>query len=621
MNKSFLFSLSLALCVFSAQAQTAPDPLCHLVTLNAETQEPLSPKIRERAFSALGGLPADMDSFLAVNKLGELVEMLQLDSGTIPGIELASELDSFAVGITPRTAQDLQRLQPLFQVFSGALNEITEEWGQQATAEAARAIVAVQRAQDEADGARLVQATKDFHLAPIYMTLSAAPGGQMLLKQLSVLPLMLPMSTDAPIEMTVRSGWRGFCVRGDKLDLSILGLAPEQEQQLQVNLQKVRVYVLARMHGNKLTLVICSNPDEIKLPGRVADSFLASSRMADFDACLKRNVRAVGYSSPAVVKLREEADLFAYQNVAVFMQQVFARLGRENPTCAAAADAVKALLDMVTSVLPSQHGAERFMVWKDDALCLHLMSESEAIQFAPGALRFFGLSHAPETAVYAETTPLVAGLSVDVPAVLNCVETVQKGYLATILPEHAAKTRADLQMLQKHRPAWDALAGAVQKVCPSIKGSSAFLVRENSSLASESAVIYARADVTSTEQAREIGGLLQTGLTALYDAETIQPKLTVKDSSLALDYAGGDFSFDAPAGNSVGAAGAVMVVQVPVLARVMARDAARSKEADAIEAAETMLEFAQYVQRMEAATTSGGGRCSFLLRVYQPSSH
>lgn len=622
MNKRALFSLALAFLAFPVSAQEVANPLSRLLSLNAETPDSLSLKARSASFSALGGLPADTDSFMAVNKLGELIDLLQLDSGAVPGIELANELDCFAVGLTGKSVQDLQRLQPLFQVFSSSQHELAESWGKQAEAAAARAIVAVVREQNEADGARLVQATEDFHLAPIYVTLTAAPGGQNLLKQLAMLPLMLPMGMDAPVEMTVRSGWRGFCVRGDKVDLSTAELAPEHEQQILANLQKARLYVLARVSGNSLSLVICSHPDEVQIPARAENSLLASPRMAEFDACLKRDARAVGYSSPEVVKLREESDLFAYRNAADFMQRVFASLGKENETCAAAAAAVKSLLDMVAAVLPSRYGAERVMVWKEDALCLHLVSESDAPRFVPGSLRFYGLSHHPETAIYAETTPLVSsGVSVDVPAVLNHVESVQKGYLATIRPEHAADAQEGLQRLQAMRPAWEKLAAGVQKLGASLRGSAAVLVREHAEPAPGGAGIYARADVENADRAREIGNTLESGCAELCGAETQTSRLVVNDSTLMLNSAGAASPLETPAGNAVAAAGSVVAVQVPSLARGMAAEAAKDKDTELAEAAEAMLKVSRYVQRMEAAATSSEGRSSVLLRVYQPSSH
>ena len=128
MNKRALFSLALSFLAFPVSGQQGGEPLAKLQALNMEVPTQLSVKARERVFSALGALPSDTDSFMAVNKLGALAGMVQEQTAPVPGMELATELDSFAIGITARTVQDLQRLKPLFQVLSAAQDEVAETW-------------------------------------------------------------------------------------------------------------------------------------------------------------------------------------------------------------------------------------------------------------------------------------------------------------------------------------------------------------------------------------------------------------------------------------------------------------------------------------------------------------
>ena len=194
MNKLALLSFALAFLQLPAPAQLAANPLEKLAGLQAEAlSAPLSPDARNKVYSALAGLPADTDSFVVVNRLGELAALALEVESPVPWAEMASELDGAALGITRRTVEDLQRLQPLFQLLSVAETDIADTWVAKAQDDAARAIVAVQREQQVADGASLVQATKDFHLAPIYMVLTARPGGEGLMQQLSMLPLMMPL--------------------------------------------------------------------------------------------------------------------------------------------------------------------------------------------------------------------------------------------------------------------------------------------------------------------------------------------------------------------------------------------------------------------------------------------
>lgn len=616
MNVRSLFSLALAVLVPAVQAQQGGGMLVKLAAQESAVTQPVSLKARERVFSALGALPADTDSFFAVNKLGELAALLQGQFAPAPGLEPAALLDSLAVGITPRTVQDLQRLQPLFQVLSAAQNEVAESWRMQANAEAARAIVAVQREQKAADGARLVQSTKDFHLAPIYLALTVRPGGELLLQQLSVLPLMLPIGSDAPIEMTVRSGWRGFCVHGSMLDLSAAELAPEHENQIHANLQKARLYVLARTVGNKLVLVMCSNPDEVKIPAKKKDSVLAAPQMAAFDSILPRGARAVGYSSPAVVKLREELNLFDYQYVATFMERVFLRLAGGDETCAAAASAVKSLLDAVAQVLPAQHGAERMALWKEPPhLFLHLVSGAGAERFAPGSLRYTELAGNPDTVLYAETTPLTGTTVLDIPAVLNSVETVQNGYIATLRPEHAAEMENLRLRMQQSRPAMEKLGTGLQNCLASLAGSGALVLRDAAAGAPYPFEFSLRGEFTDESVAGQTCALLRSGLHEIFPAQSSAPAVETSANVVLLSYGSPPLGLVAPESVVPVPGGGLFSVNFPALVRMLEKMDPAGTDSRVQETLECARGTAEWVERVDAATRTTQDELHTLIRI------
>lgn len=619
MNKRALFSIALSFLSFSALGQQGVEPLTKLQALNAEeSAAPLSLKARERIFSALGALPADTDSFIAVNKLGALAGMVQAQVSPVPGMELGGELDSFAVGITSRTVQDLQRLQPLFQVLSAAQDEVAATWGARADADAARAIVAVQREQKSADGAKLVQATKDFHLAPIYMVLTARPGGEMLLQQLSVLPLMVPMGTDAPIEMTVRSGWRGFCVHGSMLDLSAAELAPEHENQIQINLQKARLYVLARTVGNKLVLVICSNPDEVRIPTKSADSALATPQIAAFDSVLPRKAWAVGYSSPAVVKLREELDMFDYQYVATFMERVFLRLAGENEACATAAAAVKSLLNAATQFLPSQQGAERVAVWEEDALYIHLAGSAGTQRFTPAALRYSACANASSTVFYAESTPVAGTPQLDIPALLNDVEAVQRGYTATLQPGPAREMEASMQRLQHYRPAMEQLGTGFQKWHSALAGSGTLLLQEAAADAPLAFEFSFRGEFADEASAAGTANRLRSGFAAATPGTSLCPTVETTGNTVLVSYGAPSLGMAAPDSSVQVPGGALFSLNLPALVRMLERMDPQGQDAYVQGALEKAREAAVWLERVDAAACTSGNELHALIRIQPP---
>lgn len=358
MMKRLLFVI--CLCVWGVLQPVQGNLVQLLAQDNTADAVSLSPRARANAFSALAALPADTDSFFAIAKLGELLS--GEIASVIPGADVAAELDGFALGMSEAAAQDLQRLMPLFQVLTEAESPLGEEWCAKAAPDAARAIVAQQREARYRAGELLVQATRDYHLSPIYMVLSCKPGGESLLHQLSVLPLMVPVGADSPMVLMARGSSRGFYLRGDALDLSKAELAPEHEEQIARNLQQARLYVMAEVQGNKLVLVICSNLEEVKHPRRVSQSLLGSDKMAPFDALMQRDALALGSCSPTVVSMREQLNLCTYRITASFMGGVFRRLAGENPAMAAAADALDSLAQQLDTLVPPRTEAEQVMV-------------------------------------------------------------------------------------------------------------------------------------------------------------------------------------------------------------------------------------------------------------------
>lgn len=615
MNKRTLFTLALAFLALHAGARGETGPLGMLQSLQTETPVEVSLKDRASGFSALGGLPADTDSFLSISRLNELVKLLELNPQTLPGVELADSLDSFAIGISAGTVRDLERLQPLFQVLSAAQNEVAESWALQANDEAARAIVAVQREQLAADGDKLVQATRDFHLSPIYLTLSARAGGEALLQQLAILPLMVPMGADAPVEMTVRSGWRGFCVRGSMLDLSGYELAPEHEASIQENLQNARLYVLARTVGRKLVLVICSNPDEVKLPARIADSVLASPQMAAFDSALRLKAWAVGYSSPAVVKLREDSDLFDYQYVATFMERVFRRLAQGHEACAAAAGSVKSLMRMLQQFLPAQQEAERMMLWQEQgAFYLHLVCGAGAQRFVPGGLHYTELAGQPDTVAYAESTPLAGCPEIDIKSTFDAVENVQRGYMATLQPEAAKRVGEDTRQLQEHRAALEQACGALQNWLVARSGSGTILLRAAAPEAALPVGFALRGEFADEAKAQQTREMLQGAVASAMGGAAELPRVESAGGTVLLTYGNPSLAAEAPSASCPVQGGAVFSINLPAAAGVLERCGGEHREtAEGIRAA------AEWIERVEGATCTRDNELHSLLRFRQPA--
>ena len=593
MKMRTLFSLGLTMLAAPLYAEEPGTPLHLLQQISSEPQAKASVRSRARHFSALGGLPASTDSFLAISRVGELLSMAQVSSGFMPGLELAAELDSLAIGVTPQTVADLQRLQPLFQALTSA-EQLTGSWVEKANDEAARAIVGVQREQSAADAGQLVQATKNFHLAPIYVVLTAREGGQGLLQQMSMLPLMLPMTSDMPIGVTVHNSWRGFCIYGNRLDLSSAGLEPEQESAIRANLEKAELYVLASMVGKRLVFVICSNLDEVESPSRHADSLLAAPVMQAFDASLARKPWAIGYSSPAVVALREEENLLSCRKMAGLMERIFSRLGQQNSVCAAAAQAIQSLQELSSRILPQQCSAERMVLWGEKDLYLQMTGTAGPLRFAPGQIRYAHRATAADMAFYAESTPLQGLPEVPVSAVLDDVEAVQAGYLSTLKEPHASETKETLACWQQHRSLVEQVAGVASEMNARTMSSGAMLLSACEAGASAPFSFTLRAELTDAPAlAEQLRNVCQSAL------GSVGPVVSTQGNELVLHY-GGAAVEPVPAAVPV-QGGSVFSLNLPVLSRVLPHDG--------------LGQLSTWIERIEGAACTLGNESHTLLHV------
>lgn len=604
---------ALAILAAPLQVQGSLTQLFQLPEQLAQNTVSGTVKARSKCFPALSVLPQDTDSFLTVSRLGELAPMMAAEQGLLPWADMVAALDGLAVGMTVQGVQDLHRMLPLFQVLAAEQNEAVHSWETQANAAAARAIVAVQREERAAAGEKLVQATKDFHLSPIYVTLTAKPGNESLLQQLSVLPLMLPMGSDAPIEMTVRSGWRGFCVCGSMLDLSEAELAPEHEAAIQENLENARLYVLARTVGNKLVLVICSNVEEVKIPTKSTESVLGAPLMGAFDEYLSRKPLMASYSSPDVVRLRETLNLYDYQYVAAFMKSVFQRMAKENAACAAAAEAVQMLLDAAAQFIPSPEGAERAVVWEEKDLYLHLVSQAGAWRYAPAALRHTELADLPDTALYVESAPLTGAALPDIPTVLKQVETIQQGYQATLNTPEAGGTPQPVSLLGQHRVALESLAAGLQQMGAATAGSSVLWVQDVPSATSGCGCRYLlRSDMNDATMAEQTRSLLQQGCSALFAGAADPPQVGADGGAVYLSSGGAvpAVSLSAGAANAVG--GTVFSMNVPTMARVVESS---STGAEGREAAAFLRQAAGMVDRVKGCMRTVGDSLHTVMKL------
>ena len=623
MNRTSLVSLAFAFAAVPVFAQSPAVSLPEL--LEQAVVRPASATVAERAaaFPALAALPADTDSFLAVGRLGELATLAGSADAVaeMPMLAMAGGLESFALGVSGASAKDLQRLAPLLSLLSTSQPGWQEAWLNQAEPAAALAIAAQQREETARKAEQLVEYTKDFRLAPIYMVLTAKPEVQMLLHQASMLPLLIPVEPGGPVELTAQGAWRGFCIKGNLVDLSDSGLTPEQESQLKENLEKVRVYVMARVVDNKLVLAVTSDMSMVKLPSSADKSLLASDKLRSFDGCMRKSPWAVCYTSPELVNLSEQLDSDGYKSVAGFVGSVLRRAGKQDDRCARAAVALDSLAQSLGALVPPSRHAEQMMVWQEESLFVHSVTDARGYRFEPGEMTRQTYTSSGDCILYVESTPLLSDSQMmpAIPGMLDNLRTVLNGCKATLRPEHATDIEVQLNMLEEARPGVVKVAAGLEKLGSALSGNATLLVQETAADSKIPVRFSLRAGVADREALDSAGILLQEGMQSLCDGvDSVDSLLKIEktNTTMLLSTAPGGLEM-APVSSSLPVQGGmVFTMQLAPLTRTLERTDGVS--ASCPEVLNALQMGASLIERIDGASTTRDGMMHTILRV-QPA--
>lgn len=622
MKRSFLVSCALFSAALPLFAQGPGELYDRQVSQLESRGERGSLSARAAAFSALGGLPADTESFLAFGRLSEMLDYVALDDSPAQylALDLVQGLDSAALGASRAAIRDLQRLAPLLELLDQSQTSWCESWMRQAEPAAARAIVAQQREDTAAAAEQLVQYTEDFQLAPIYLVVTCKPGMQMLLHQASMLPLMIPVEPGGPVELTAQGAWRGFCIKGNMIDLSQMELSPEQESRLSENLEKMQVYVMARVVDNKLVLVITNDMSKVKHPASAGQSVLRSDKLAILDPVLAQRPLLVGYTAPELVTLSNRMDMQRYRSVTRFVANVFRRSAKDSAVYGRAASAVDVLAETLEKLVPVCSHAEQCVVWEEEALYMRFVADAGHLQFHPGSLSSRAFNVPASSIFYAESTPVsFSGPELPaLPVLLDECAHAMRGCKATLKPQEARGVEQSLMRLEQARPALETATKGVEMLASELSGSLALLVQEPSAGGASSVQFSLQAGMPNAATAAETGALLVKGIQMLSQLKVCNNlPLMMKHSEQALMLGNGPDGLEqmpAAPGRAVHG-GAVFSLQIGPLSQALERACAQSGAAQLRNAAAITRAGAAFVERLEGAAVTRDGQLHVLMRA------
>lgn len=214
---------------------------------------------------------------------------------------------------------------------------------------------------------------------------------------------------------------------------------------------------------------------------------------------------------------------------------------------------------------------------------------------------------------------MTGGRGIDVPALLREVETVAQGYLDSLDPEKSAEMEADVAEFRRMRPVLEKWGQSVSLLQKALTGSGTILLKETAADAPQPLAMTVKADVASEQELDAAAAAWQDGLDLLRK-EGGEPSpwpvvVARQPGELTLCCGGNAFADSASASGVPVAGGSVFALNLVTVTRALERFAAAGTDSRASEAAEVMKALTTFVERVEGAVTTSGGRLRTLLRV------
>ncbi len=374
---------------------------------------------RAAKLGALALLPKDAADFVVLADVGGNVARLaggccpcDASSGGVPAELLA--IDNIALANTAASAPSLAAAAQFASSMCGAgmAAGTVDGWIEVASGAALEALrqVGDPRACEE----KLIADVKAFipsvKVAPQYAVVTCKPGGENVLEKMFNQAVQR-LADEAGKHENSLEKVEGNGFTGVKLDFA---KALEEENDVTPALREAlagrAVYVLLRLQGNALIGVICENPEEISLASTPADSMLATDAVAEADPVLAKDLLGLLRVSPELQALgNAPSSSAAVRAFASVISSVFNQLAEKDAAhqaaYAKAAAGVNALAAQYAAFMPASSQPATLQLWCDKGLHAVFSCDALGSSYKPAPLKHAAMADAPDTFVYAESTP------------------------------------------------------------------------------------------------------------------------------------------------------------------------------------------------------------------------
>ena len=448
------------------------------VLLAPPTCETMTPEQKATFLPAAALLPADTDSFMVLSNADRVLKRFGVDAS--PELAAVSGIESVAVGISDEAVTLLQTLVNQMgqgQMFGSSNMLLAGEWSARATEPVKAVIQEMIDAVGNATEQKIQNMAQQVTVKPVYFAVTVKPE-TIPAMQMMVGMLAGQLSQGDLRNMVECNGFKGVKLPGFSTSL------PDGTER------KVDAYLMYRMQGASLQVVLCGDPSQAKAPANAAESVLGRAEL--LNSRLSRKTVAVISTSAAFNNIcggTPEMD-----NAVDFAVSVFRKLAADSPAFGRsgvyAAEGLEFLKQQLNQLTPDTDSPSQLYVWLDKSLHLEMVQDAAGMKFAPATMKQPAQLVNPDVAFYLESAPIIGAPQPDLPGILGAAGAVANGVVQTFEEPYRAKRQAELDKVLSYRSDVLALADAVTTLDSGLTGSSTLVVTVPSSAQTVEAAWY-----------------------------------------------------------------------------------------------------------------------------------
>lgn len=426
--------------------------------------EVMTPEQKAELLPAAALLPADTDSFMVLGNVGRVLKRFGVDAS--PELAAVSGIESVAVGISDEAVTLLQTLVNQMgqgQMFGNSNMLLAGEWNARATEPVKAVIQELLDGVQQATEQKIQNMAQQVTVKPVYFAVTVKPD-TIPAMQMMVGMLAGQLSQGDLRNMVECNGFKGVKLPGFSASL------PDGTER------KVDAYLMYRMQGGSLQVVLCGDPSQAKAPANAAESVLGRAEL--LNSRLSRKSVAVISTSAAFNNICGSTP--EMDNAVDFAVSVFRKLAADSPAFGRsgvyAAEGLEFLKQQLNLLTPDSGSSSQLYVWLDKSLHLEMVQDAAGMKFAPATMKQPAQLVNPDVAFYLESAPVIGFPQPDLPGILGAAGAVANAVVQTFEEPYRAKRQAELDKMLSYRSDVLALADAVTTLGSGLTGSSTVVV-------------------------------------------------------------------------------------------------------------------------------------------------